>query len=38
VQWDLDKLNTAGFLTEWGALVDADALDTNDANIVGYWV
>jgi hypothetical protein len=35
VQWDLDKLNTAGFLTEWGALVDADALDTNDANIVG---
>ena len=35
VKWDLDKLNTAGFLTEWGALVDSDALDANDANIVG---
>jgi len=34
VKDDLDKLQTAGFLTEWGALVDADALDADEANVI----
>jgi len=32
VTGDLAKLKTAGFLTEWGALVDAGALDADEAN------
>ena len=35
VKGDLDKLQAAGFLTEWGALVDADALDADEANTIG---
>ena len=34
VEGDLEKLSTAGFLTEWGALVDSDALDEAEANTV----
>jgi len=34
VKGDLDKLQTAGFLTEWGALVDADPLDADEANVI----
>jgi len=32
VRGDLKKLRTAGFLTEWGALVDASPLSADEAN------
>ena len=34
VEADLGKLQSAGFLTEWGALVDAEAIDADEANVI----